>query len=315
MSLNIKDLTFKSEPPRLPGSVTVYQTSDVHYESRKRSIEILAKMMDLGETTYVETPHSQVFGSRQGEIEYFSQSGAIWGSNTSVDSQFESEERKWDDVKESRDNDDIQYYAGRELSSNLVNQAQALLKESGLQDDREQEFVQKPEIRFDQYTQFDSRGRELTRGPGTASVHFGYQVDGIPVLGAGAKTLVLFEPLDRSPVISANLHAWRPIAKGKQVEIGSMESVLDAGLLHDPELDQYKDSASAIDIDSISFGYCALPVFIRQKFLFPAIQVEGTVHLRDSKLESFHFGRNFHILKPGVYSKLGFYADYLATAL
>ena len=168
---------------------------------------------------------------------------------------------------------------------------------------------------LDQFAQLDEEGKEIQRGASTASVRIAYEVAGLPVIGPGAKTLVQAEPLDGRPHLTSTFHSWRDIIGDRKIKLSSLESMLQIGLLNDPELIRYHSPGTRIEITRLDFGYMALPAFMRQSFLFPALQVEGTVPRGEKNKEHFHFGRYFHVLTPKDYNQVDIFADYLAVAL
>ena len=136
-----------------------------------------------------------------------------------------------------------------------------------------------------------------------------------PVFGPGAKSIVFAEPFQGEPQLTSTFHSWREIVGDRKIKLPSFESMLHVGLLNDPELIKYHSPGKHIEITRLEFGYLALPAFIRQSYLFPALQVEGTVPKGEKNPEYFHFGRYFHVIKPEDYAKVNVYADYLAKAL
>lgn len=112
--------------------------------------------------------------------------------------------------------------------------------------------------------------------------------------------------------MASNFHAWRALGGGVAVNLPSMEAALAVALLQDPELDRHAGAGHAIDITRIELVYLALPAFVRQSHLFPAIQVEGEV--AKSKLgDAFNFARFHHVVPPEDYAKAGLHGQYLTV--
>ena len=91
-----------------------------------------------------------------------------------------------------------------------------------------------------------------------------------------------------------------------------MAAALAVALLQDPELDRHAEAGHAIDITRIELVYLALPAFMRQSHLVPAIQVEGEV--AKGKLgEAFNFARFHPVVPPEDYAKAGLNGQYLTV--
>ena len=166
-------------------------------------------------------------------------------------------------------------------------------------------------VQLDQVAQLDAQGKETAHGAGQATIKFHTGVGGVPVRGAGAKTLAFAVPASGQARFSGIFHAWRTVGKATDVKIGSLEEALGVGVLTDPELDQYHAAGHRIQITRLEFVYLALPAFMRQNHLIPAFQVEGTVS--EGKLGiSFQFGRFHHAAAPRAYAAADLFGPYLA---
>jgi hypothetical protein len=167
-------------------------------------------------------------------------------------------------------------------------------------------------VQLEQVAQLDAKGKEIAHGAGQATIKFLYAVGGVPVRGAGAKTLAFAEPASGQARVSGVFHAWRTIGKEAAIKLPSTEEALGVGVLTDPELDQYHAAGHKIQITRLEFVYLALPAFMRQSHLFPAFQVEGTVSEGTLGI-SFHFARFHHAVPPRAYAAADLYGPYLTV--
>ncbi len=94
--------------------------------------------------------------------------------------------------------------------------------------------------------------------------------------------------------------------------LGSIEAALAVGLLADPELTLYQAAGHRIQITRLDFCYLALPAFMRQAHLFPALQIEGSVS-QGKRGQAFNFGRFHHAASPSAYAAADLYGPYLAA--
>lgn len=86
---------------------------------------------------------------------------------------------------------------------------------------------------------------------------------------------------------------------------------MGVGLLMDPELERYSAAGHKIQLHKLELVYLALPVFMQQAHLFPALQIEGEVS--EGKLGiGFHFGRYHHVAAPRAYAAADLYGAYLS---
>jgi hypothetical protein len=191
-----------------------------------------------------------------------------------------------------------------DVSRRLVGEARELLEPLGLIG-RE---VASASVQLEQIARLDARGKEVAHGAGDATVKFSYAVEGVPVRGAGAKTLVFAHPRG----IAGAFHVWRTPGKAASVKLGSLDTALAVGLLSDPELGYYRAAGHKIQITRLDFCYLALPAFMRQSHLFPAFQIEGTVS-RGKRGEAFAFGRFHHAASPKAYAAADVFGPHLAT--
>ena len=289
---SLDDLSLEVRLPEIPTSMALFELSSTSLGERQGALNVIAKLLGLGELRRVELPHGVVFASERGEVEYFHASGALWARDAGL--------------QEQKDRDGLRFGLDRRAATRLARQARDLLSEAGLLSDQ----ILPATVELDQFAQLDEKGNELRRGAGPATVKFAYAVQGVPVLGPGAKSQVFAEPDRAGTRITGAFHVWREIGQARELALPPIEEALELGLLRDPELVKYHELGHRIQITRLDFGYYAMPAFDHQGFLFPAFQVEGTVS--DPKGESeFLFGRFHHVASPAHYEKAGARASYL----
>lgn len=302
MPLKIGDLDFKAKPPRLPASVPVFELHAPSLEERREGLAQLADHLKLGNLRAVNVDHGTILAGERGEIEYFHASGAVWARDATAVQAGGNELRKWGGLKKAKTGGN-RMSLNVDASRRLIGQARELLEATGLIGKE----VASEAIQLDQVARLNAKGQEVAHGAGQATVKFLYAVEGVPVFGAGAKTLAFAEPAG----MAGAFHAWRRIGRSTPVKLGSVEAGLALGLLTDPELDRYHAAGHKIQITRIDFGYLALPAFMRQSHLFPAFQIEGTVS-KGKRGDGFAFGRFHHAAAPKAYAAADVYGPYLS---
>jgi hypothetical protein len=307
MSIKLNNLQIKTSRPELPSSLPVYSLTAPTIDDRRAAIARLGERMNLGLLRSVDLEHGIVMASERGDITCFHASGAVWARDATVGRGGLNEMRKWDGQISTTD-DGQRVALNAEMSKKLLMQARELLQPLGLLG-RE---LGGESVQLDQVAQLDAKGKEIAHGAGQAVVKFQYAVGGIPVRGAGAKTLAYVEPEAGKPRFCGVYHAWRGLGKGTDLKLSSLEEALAVGLLTDPELDRYSAAGHKIALTRLELVYLALPAFMRQSHLFPAFQIEGIVS--EGKLGiSFHFGRFHHAAPARAYAEAGLFGSYLST--
>lgn len=305
MSLKLSDLDIKTKLPTVPPSLPVLGLSAPSLDDRRPAIARLGEQLKLGALRPIQFEHGIVMASPQGEITFFEASGAVFARDAMANQGATNEFRKWDGVVETG-TDGYRTALGPDAAKRLIAQTRELLQPLRLIGAE----VVSEAVQLDQVAQLDAQGKELAHGAGQATVKFQYGVGGVPVRGAGAKTLAFAVPGTGQARFSGIFHAWRTLGKATDVKLGSLEEALGVGLLTDPELDRYHGAGHQIQITRLEFVYLALPAFMRQTHLVPAFQVEGIVS--EGKLGiSFHFGRFHHAAAPRAYAAADLFGPYL----
>jgi hypothetical protein len=303
MPLKIGDLELKAKLPQVPATMPVFEVSAPTLDERREGMRRLAGELKLGDLRSVVVEHGTIMAGKRGEVEYFHASGSVWARDAMSQNSAKNELRKWPGVKDGK-RGPYRMTLDPESSRRLIGQARELVEASGLIGKE----VASEAVQLDQVAHLDAKGKEIAHGAGQATVKFGYAVEGMPVRGAGAKTLVFSEP----GRVAGAFHAWRPLGKATPVKLGSAEAALSVGLLKDPELELYHRAGHKIQITRLDLAYLALPAFMRQTHLFPALQIEGEVS-KGKRGESFLFGRIHHAVAPRAYAAAEVFGPYLSV--
>jgi hypothetical protein len=307
MPLKLSDLEMKTELPRLPSSVPVFSLSAPSIDDRRAAIARLREQLKLGDLRSVEFDHAAVMASKQGDIHYFHASGAILARDATAGRDADNELRKWVGLQDSK-------IGGQRITLNpnaskrLIGQVTDLLEPIGLLGKQ----VSASSVQLEQVAQLDAKGHELQYGAGKAVVKFGYAVEGVPVRGAGGKTLAFALPGSGAARITGAFHAWRIPGQATALKLLALEQALGVGVLTDPELDLYHAAGHKIQITRLEFVYLALPAFMRQNHLFPAFQVVGNVS-EGRRGIGFGFARFHHAAPPSAYAAADLVGSYLTA--
>ncbi|QPF74725.1 hypothetical protein G8A07_18575 [Roseateles sp. DAIF2] len=308
MTVRLNALGFKAKLPELPKTLPVHalQAPDLG-ETRRAAIGRLAERLKLGSLREVEFDHGLVLASERGDITHFRASGGLWARDATAGRGAKEELRQWDGLVKGSD-EHQRLALSPEAGRKLLGRTRELLEPLGLLGKE----LASESVQLDQVAQLDAKGREIAHGAGQASVRFHYAVAGLPVRGAGAKTLAFVEP-EEGGRYAGIFHAWRPLGREQKLQLpGTVEEALGVGLLTDPQLEKYSAAGHKIQIDKLELVYLALPVFTQQTHLFPAFQIEGQVS--EGKLGiGFFFGRYHHVASPKAYAAADLYGACLSA--
>jgi hypothetical protein len=189
MSLTLTNLDIKTKLPSIPASLPIFSLTAPTFDDRKAAIARLGERMKLGSLRTVELEHARILASERGDIHFFHASGGLWARDATASQGATNEMRKWDGLVDTK-TDGQRVVLNPDASKRLIAQADELLRPLGLIG---KELVSQT-VQLDQVAQLDAKGKEITHGAGPATIKFQYGVEGLPVRGAGAKTLVFAEP-------------------------------------------------------------------------------------------------------------------------
>jgi len=308
MTISLDKIDFRAKLPDLPRSLPVMETSAPRLEERRGAIDLLGDTLNLGKRRLVELPHGVAYVSPRGEVEYFQASGAVWSRDAEAEQKHDNELREWPKLVKAGDDTDDRLALDKETSRQLLGKAKELVEAARFGD----KAMDGGQVVLDQVTQLSDKGEIIQRGAGTATVAFGFSIDGLPVVGAGAKSTLAFDPVDGEPRLVGSLHVWRSPVEAREIQMPAVEEALSVGLLADPELRRYAEKGSKITVSRLRLGYLALPAMTQQRYLFPVFDVQGQVSLPEDKLGHFQFARYHHAAPVASYKKADIYAPYLA---
>lgn len=302
MTLTLGDIEFRTELPPIPAAMPAAVTEAQCGHERTEAIRTLAAILDLGEAVDVALPFGHALASKTGQVEFFAASGAIRARNLSVINAFDDEQRPWPDVKKIEDKDGISYALGDGSVRQLLAMSRELLDKTGLADDG----VADMDVVVGRWAHLDEKGQERESGPGRATVRLSYAIEGIPLIGPGAKTHLHYDPIGREPALARLFHCHRAVTDVREVETGGPERAFDA-FLADPFLNEQYERGGRIVITAVQAGLLALPADTPQRVAYPALAVEGVVEsLKDQKGDyELRFGRYVAAARPGALRRAG----------
>jgi hypothetical protein len=307
-TMKFSQLTIKTPLPAWRPSMPVFALPEPPLAARRAAARKLADVLRLGHLRTVEFEHGQVLAGERGDVTVFHASGAVLARDATAAAEAKDEWRDWPGLAPATAGADIAFTpdAAKRLGTmvtELLRSTDLLGREAG-----------PATVQLEQVAQLDARGKEVRRGVGQAVVKYAYAVEGVAARGAGAKTVVFAEPGGASGALARHagiFHAWRPLGAAVPVKLPTLEAALAVGLLPDPELDRYAAAGHRVEITRLELVYLALPAFMRQGQLFPALQVEGEV-AKGPLGDGFAFARFHHAAPPAAYAEAGLHGPYLS---
>lgn len=294
MPFTLSDIEFKTQLPAIPDVVPVAVHAAPCAKDRGGAARSLAEILDLKIAGTVDVPHGYAVGGAQGQVEVFAASGAIRARNTERLGSYPDERRNWADTKQTDDG----FQLGRRPTEHLTGSALEILEKVGLRDDHAG-----LDVVLGQWALLDEEGTELESGPGRATVRLSYAVEGLPLIGPGAKTNLHFDPDEEGGggLLARFFHVRRTVERTADVRTQSLEETFEpllaqtwAGLDVDP-------STARLSVTSASFGLLALPADVSQGFAVPALAIEGQLTdavAADGRELTVGFGRYLPLAHP-----------------
>jgi hypothetical protein len=306
--MKFQQLTLKTALPAWRASMPVFAMAPPPLEQRRASARKLGDGLKLGTLRTVDLEHGLMLASERGDITVFHASGALWARDATATAEAKDEMRDWPGLL-APTAAGLDYTLSADAAKRLTSMTDGLLRQLDLIGKEAGPAT----VQLEQVSLLDGKGKELKRGAGQASVKYGYSVEGVAARGAGAKTLAFVEPggaTSGAARMAGVFHAWRPLGDAATVKLPSLEEALSVALLQDPELDRHAEAGHAVVITKLELVYLALPAFMRQSHLFPAIQVEGEV-AKGRLGDAFNFARFHHVVSPEAYAAVGLHGQYL----
>lgn len=235
--------------PKIQEKMWVYITKGPSEEKGIDMIKSIGATLGLkGE--YTDTPDKFVVADGMRVLERFKESGAIWyGDRSKLGS--------------------MELKAELPTEEEVKSKATNLLKTSGLLPE-EAYFKQVGETSF---TKLNPELKESSASITTEKhAHFGFKLEDIPVIGAGAKIKVTYG--DKGEVIEV-LKNWRDIERHKQMQAIKISEAIEKLQNSHVFADLVDDSR--VTIDDVYVAYYARSVLESQKYIFPVYVFEGTI--------------------------------------
>lgn len=153
--------------------------------------------------------------------------------------------------------------------------------------------------RYSEFEHTDNSGKVIASDVSNITVIFGFELDGIAVLGPGAKAGIVFG--DDGKVIGASL-IWRPVkAEGEIDLISPLEAFERFKRSWPPE--QVENAAIQTDVflDNVEMAFYAAPGMYPQEFLDPVYAFRGSAEIVDTMRQGeIHEKEQFQILIPAA---------------
>ena len=274
MPIEISELDVRVTLPDIPSSAPVATIPAPCLRDHSQAVDGLAKALGFDVKGTVDVPHGYAVGGASGQVEVFSASGAVRARNTHQLAKFEDERRQWADVTKEKTADGVVYGLGDATAERLTAASLRLLGSIGLESNHASIGVS-----VGQWALLDESGTELESGPGRATVQLGYAVEGVKLIGPGAKTNIHFDPDDSGErgVIARFFHVNRGFDGTKDVRLLSLEQALLPILTQTWSGIKLDPKTARMSITSAEYGLLALPADVPQRFAAPALVVEGSI--------------------------------------
>jgi len=307
----LHDIKIMAELPDVPKRMSVFTVRAASLDERRNAVDILRNELELGELHTVDVMDSLHFVSKNGEIQYYRPSGALWARNVAADELYEDEMRPWKTEAVEEKDGNIALVLPKSTEEELTREARSLFEKAGLLG----EHAYFLDISLEQIVNLDEKGKEIERFPGEAIVRFLYKLDNVNVNGGGAKSYAYYNPGDKGGLVGI-FHSWREIVDTCSVQTIKIKEVINTVIAEDKEVRLYHERGYTVELTEMELVYYSLPPFMYQEYVFPALRVIGSVFpgtSENEKRQGFEFARYFHVVSAEEYAKAGLYADYLIT--
>lgn len=285
MSLTLDHVELRVMPPRTPRHLPVFSLGAVSMHEREPAVKTLSERFKLGRTTQVEAPYGSVFASERGTLQFFAASGGLLVRSCVADNALACEQRPWKRLERDSSAAPTLSHA---MVDHLVTDTLVTLTNARLRPTECGPLkALAPTFSLD-------AGRAAVGG--SATVLIGYAIDGIPLLGPGAKTHGRFEPDDGGAELVELFHAPRRLGQAQRTALAPAEAALDRLAQNDRELQHFHARGQRVRFDTMVFGFYALPVFEPQAVLLPVLQVQGSTSDPERPEHETRFGRVVSLL-------------------
>ncbi|WP_035936986.1 hypothetical protein, partial [Knoellia aerolata] len=269
MPLSLRDVDFKVDLPDIPSTATVVSHTPPCLKEHRETTRAIAEALDIDLKGTAQVPHGYAVGSDRGQVEVFAASGAVRARNAERLTAYDDERREWSDVE--RD-DDGTYRLGDDAAKRLTHHGLEVLHRVGIRAEHAG-----LDVVLGQWAELDEDGTEVDSGPGRATVRFSYAVEGLPLIGPGAKTNLHLDPEDggRSVSVARMFHVNRGVEATGEVATQSLDEAFSGLFAQSWSGHGLREGQGHITITGATFGLLALPADVLQSFAAPALMVEG----------------------------------------
>ena len=305
MAIDFSAIDFKAKLP-VPDSGLIAVLPLPCARERMRSVDALVESLGIKAAGSADVPHGFAVGGPNGQVEVFAASGAIRGRNTDQLARYEDERRPWPDISREDQDGIAAFRLGKRIEERLQARSQELLERM--------ELAEKPagvRVVLGQWARLDEKGKELESGPGRATVQYDYAIEGIPLIGAGAKTNVHFDPDGErgDGIIARFFHVHRGFEAARDIRLLDIERAFEPLLKQTWSGIESERKRTRIAITEAKFGLLAMPADIPQRVAVPALQVEGVVSglmPKDGQEISVRFGQYLSLFEPQSLASAGY---------
>ncbi|TQJ30161.1 hypothetical protein [Microbacterium sp. SLBN-146] len=286
MPLSFDDLAFEVDLPKIPDTAPVAVLEYPCLRDAREKVDAFADALGIRIRTSVAVPHGILAAAEDGQIEVFSASGAIRGRHTERLGRYEDERRHWPDVEKIDGRDGLDFVLGADAAKSLTTQGLRILAKAGIERGHGD-----PRVVLERWGLLDEKGQEIDAGPGRATVALSYDVEGVPLLGAGAKTNLHFDPSDRTAELARFFHVHRPLREVGELRTSPVEASFGPLLAEEWISRGVQPGAARIVVTGAAFGLLAAPAHLVQHHSMPVLAIEGVVRGDLDGLDEIHFAR------------------------
>ncbi|MFW5473048.1 hypothetical protein ACOCJ5_07055 [Knoellia sp. CPCC 206450] len=306
MTLTFNDVDLRVDLPQIPFAAPVVAHTPPCLKGSEDTTRAIADVLGIDLKGTAEVPHGYAVGSDRGQVEVFSASGAFRARNVERLTAYEDERRPWRAVE--RD-DSGEWHLAEGVAERVSHHGLEILSRIGI----EQDFASL-DVVLGQWAQLDEEsGKEIDSGPGRATVRLSYAVEGLALIGPGAKTNLHFDPDpdggDDGLALARMFHVRRATSGVGEVRTQSLDEAF-AGLLGQSWSGAgLREGEARMTVTSAVFGLLALPADVLQSYAVPALAVEGSVSgvlVGRDETATVRFGQYLPLAHPKAIAEAGY---------
>ena len=271
--------------PKVPDKIGLYKTTKPSEEKQKKQLESLTSSLGLkkGLKSLSETPEGFSVGEGDHVLETYEESDSIWYSDMS---KLVEEPEEPMDIKRA-----LGVKSDDEIEKTARNRAEDFLKANDLLP-KEAYPIGLEEAVFAAVELGEEEAAEtVVTGVQT---NFGFKLDGIDVVGPGAKIAVNF---GSDGEIVGLFKAWREVKKDRSIPTIPPKEALEK-FQNSKVFAELKED-SKVSVKKFYLAYYALPAFEPQEYLFPVYVFEGEVKTPSGgKMDNIFITNCFDEWKP-----------------